>query len=116
VDTGDHVIVINAADLVLTGGKADRTLRHHHSGWPGGLKSQTYGAFFQRDPARAFRAAVRGMLPHTPLGRSMLRKLKVYPGSDHPHQAQQPVPYSPPHGRRPRASSASGLPGSSVED
>jgi len=106
VDTGDYVVVINAAGLVLTGDKADRTLRYRHSGWPGGIKSQTYGAFFQRDPARAFRAAVRGMLPHTVLGRKMLRKLNVYAGSEHPHQAQQPVPYSPPHRRKPRASSA----------
>ncbi|UCC68733.1 MAG: 50S ribosomal protein L13 [Armatimonadota bacterium] len=97
VDTGDHVVVTNAAHLVLTGNKADRTMRHRHSGYPGGLKSEPYGALFQSDPARAFRAAVRGMLPHTSLGRKMLRKLKVYAEADHPHQAQQPVPYEPPH-------------------
>jgi large subunit ribosomal protein L13 len=101
VDTGDHVIVINAAGLVLTGAKAERTIRHRHSGWPGGLKSQTYGAFLQRDPARAFRAAVRGMLPHNTLSRTLIRKLKVYPGSDHPHEAQQPIPYQPARARKP---------------
>jgi len=97
VDTGDHVVVINAARLVLSANKAEKTMRRRHSGWPGGLKSEPYGAFLQRNPARAFRAAVRGMLPHTPLGRSILRKLKVYPGSEHPHQAQRPLPYQPPH-------------------
>jgi large subunit ribosomal protein L13 len=97
VDTGDHVVVINAAGLVLTGGKAEKTLRYRHSGWPGGLKSEPYGAFLDRDPPRALREAVRGMLPHSPLGRRMLRKLKVYADGDHPHQAQGPVPYEPPH-------------------
>jgi large subunit ribosomal protein L13 len=100
VDTGDHVVVINAADLVLTGNKAEREMRHRHSGYPGGLKSEPYGALFQRDPERAFRVVVRGMLPHNPLGRQMLRKLKVYAGPDHPHQAQQPVAYDPPHARK----------------
>ena len=100
VDTGDHVIIINAADLVLTGGKADKTMRHRHSGYPGGIKSEPYGALFQKDPARAFRLAVRGMLPHNPLGRNMLRKLKVYPDGEHPHEAQQPIPYQPPRARK----------------
>jgi len=99
VDTGDHVVVINAAGLVLTGEKATKTIRHRHSGWPGGLKSEPYGALLRRNPARAFREAVRGMLPHNTLGRKMLRKLKVYAGGEHPHQAQQPAPYGPPHAR-----------------
>lgn len=93
VDTGDHVVVINAAGLVLTGQKARRTMRYRHSGYPGGLKVEPYGALLQRDPARAFRLAVKGMLPHNTLGRQMLRKLKVYAGSEHPHAAQQPEPY-----------------------
>jgi large subunit ribosomal protein L13 len=99
IDTGDHVIVINAAGLVLTGNKAQRTTRYRHSGYPGGLKSEPYGDLFQKRPERAFRAAVRGMLPHSTLGRLMLRKLKVYAGGEHPHQAQGPVPYRPPHAR-----------------
>ena len=97
VDTGDHVVVINAAGLVLTGGKAERTMRYRHSGWPGGIKSESYGALLRRDPERALREAVRGMLPHTPLGRRMLRKLKIYAAGEHPHEAQMPVPYEPPH-------------------
>jgi large subunit ribosomal protein L13 len=99
VDTGDHVVVINAAKMVLTGSKAQRTMRYRHSGYPGGLKVEPYGELFRKDPARAFRAAVRGMLPHTALGRAMLRKLKVYAGGEHPHQAQGPVPYRAPHAR-----------------
>lgn len=100
VDTGDFVVVINTAGLVLTGSKAEKTTRYRHSGYPGGLKSEPYGDLFQKDPERAFRAAVRGMLPHTVLGRQMLRKLKVYAGGDHPHEAQQPIPYEPPHARK----------------
>lgn len=101
VDTGDHVIVINAADIVMTASKETKVRRYRHSGYPGGLKSEPYGRLLRRDPGRAVRAAVRGMLPHTSLGRKMLRKLKVYAGSDHPHQAQQPVLYEPPHARTP---------------
>ncbi len=100
VDTGDHVVIINAAGLVLTGSKADKTMRYRHSGYPGGLKTEPYGALFQKDPARAFRHAVKGMLPHNSLGRNMLRKLKVYPDGEHPHEAQQPIPYQPPRARK----------------
>jgi len=99
IDTGDHVIVINAAGLVLTGQKATRTMRYRHSGYPGGFKSEAYGALLQRNPVRALKECVRGMLPHSPLGRVMLRKLKAYAGAEHPHQAQGPVPYEPPHAR-----------------
>jgi large subunit ribosomal protein L13 len=91
--------VINAAGLVLTGGKAAKTMRYRHSGYPGGLKVEPYGDLFKKNPERAFRAAVKGMLPHTPLGRDMLKKLKVYSGGDHPHEAQGPVAYQPPHAR-----------------
>jgi large subunit ribosomal protein L13 len=90
-------VVINAAGLVLTGNKAQKTMRYRHSGWPGGLKAEAYGALLERDPPRALREAVRGMLPHTSLGRRMLRKLKVYADANHPHEAQGPVPYDPPH-------------------
>jgi len=99
VDTGDHVVVVNAAGLVLTGGKAQKTIRYRHTGYPGGLKEEPYGALLKRDPARAFRAAVRGMLPHNTLGRQMLRKLKVYAGSEHPHGAQGPEPFQAPSAR-----------------
>jgi large subunit ribosomal protein L13 len=99
VDTGDHVVVVNAAGLVLTGNKAQRTMRYRHTGYPGGLKQEAYGALLKRDPGRAFRAAVRGMLPHNTLGREMLRKLKVYGGSEHPHGAQGPAPHRTPSAR-----------------
>src|SRR5512136_2220093 len=69
VDTGDHVVIVNAAGLVLTGNKATKTKRYHHSGYPGGLRVDAYGDLFKRDPDRAFREAVRGMLPHGVLGR-----------------------------------------------
>src|SRR5512141_1464895 len=95
VDTGDHVVVVNAAELVLTGNKAQTTMRYRHSGYPGGLKTEPYGDLFVKDPERAFRVAVRGMLPHGVLGRQMLRKLKVYAGPEHPHQAQGVKPYRP---------------------
>ncbi len=97
VDTGDHVVVVNAAGMVLTGGKAAKTMKYHHSGYPGGLKTQALGEWFKKDPDRAFREAVRGMLPHGVLGRQMLRKLKVYAGAEHPHQAQGVVAYTLPH-------------------
>jgi large subunit ribosomal protein L13 len=108
VDTGDHVVVVNARGLVLTGDKEQKTTRYRHSGFPGGLKSEPFGELLRRDPARALRVAVRGMLPHNALGSKMLRKLKVYAGSEHPHQAQQPVPYNPPHAAAPRQSGDGG--------
>jgi large subunit ribosomal protein L13 len=100
VDTGDHVVVVNTRDLVLTGGKAEKTMRYRHSGWPGGLKSEPYGALLRRNPCRALKEAVKGMLPHGPLGRAMLRKLRLYADGDHPHEAQGPVPFEPPHARK----------------
>lgn len=99
VDTGDHVVVVNAAGLVLTGQKASKTMRYRHSGYPGGLKTEPYGKLVAKDPDRALRAAVRGMLPHGPLGRDLIKKLKVYAGPEHQHQAQGPTPYVPQHAR-----------------
>ncbi len=94
LDTGDFVIVVNAAKVALTGNKlADKRL-YRHSGYPGGIRSETYGEMLAKHPERLVEAAVRGMLPKNTLGRSTLRKLKVYAGPDHPHQAQQPVPYT----------------------
>ncbi|MFZ1490183.1 MAG: 50S ribosomal protein L13 [Ilumatobacteraceae bacterium] len=91
LDTGDHVVIVNADKVVLTAGKADRHLVHRHSGYPGGLKTETYAELLARKPEDAVRRSVRGMLPKGPLGRQMLRKLKVYAGPDHPHAAQHPV-------------------------
>lgn len=90
MDTGDHVIVINAAKVVLTSNKADKLFLHRHSGYPGGLRTQSYGDLLSRKPEEAVRRAVRGMLPKNRLGRQMIRKLKVYAGPTHPHGAQQP--------------------------
>ena len=92
LDTGDHVVVVNAKKVVLTSGKADRERVWRHSGYPGGIKSETYGELQARKPADAIRHTVKGMLPKGPLGRQMLTKLKVYPGPDHPHAAQSPEP------------------------
>lgn len=93
VDTGDFVIVINAEKVALTGSKRDQKLDYRHSGYPGGLRATTYAELLVKDPRRAVEKAVKGMLPHTTLGRQQLSKLKVYAGPDHPHAAQQPVPY-----------------------
>jgi large subunit ribosomal protein L13 len=93
VDTGDFVIVVNAEKVALSGRKLEQKRAYRHSGYPGGLRSMTYGELMSRHPERAVEKAVRGMLPKNSLGRSMLRKLKVYAGPDHPHQAQKPVPF-----------------------
>lgn len=90
VDTGDHVIIINAAKVVLTGNKLNDKLYRRHSGYPGGLKEVPYKKLMQIMPERAMEHAVKGMLPHNKLGAQMYTKLKVYKGETHPHQAQQP--------------------------
>ena len=92
VDTGDHVVVVNAAKVVLTSDKADKKLAYRHSGFPGGLKHRSYADLLARRPEEVVRDAVRGMLPKGPLGRKQLKKLKVYAGPAHPHDAQQPQP------------------------
>lgn len=91
VDTGDHVIVLNAEKVVLTGRKAEQKFYYRHSGYPGGLKKINYATMLDKKPDRAVYLAVRGMLPHNRLGRAMLKKLRVYRNSQHPHQAQQPL-------------------------
>ena len=93
VDSGDFVIVVNAGKVALTGSKRDQKIDYRHSGHPGGLKATTYAELLAKNPRRAVEKAVKGMLPHNTLGRQMLGKLKVYAGPEHPHQAQQPVPY-----------------------
>lgn len=91
-DTGDHVVVVNAAKVVLTAQKAGQKFAYRHSGYPGGLKATSYAELLERRPEELVRRAVRGMLPKGTLGRQQLAKLKVYSGSDHPHQAQDPQP------------------------
>ncbi|MDA0564288.1 50S ribosomal protein L13 [Streptomonospora sp. S1-112] len=93
IDTGDFVIVVNAGKVALTGNKLQQKRAYRHSGYPGGLRSVAYGDLLEKHPERAIEKAVKGMLPKGSLGRQMAKKLKVYAGAEHPHQAQQPVPY-----------------------
>jgi large subunit ribosomal protein L13 len=92
LDTGDHVIVVNAAKIQMTADKAAKKFYYRHSGYPGGLRARTFTELLAKEPEETFRRAVRGMLPKGPLGRQMLRKLKVYSGPTHPHSAQSPKP------------------------
>jgi large subunit ribosomal protein L13 len=90
MDTGDFVIVINCAKIRVTGNKLEDKRYYHHSGYPGGIKSVTLAEQLERHPERVIRHAVRGMLPKNRLGRQMIKKLKIYAGDTHPHQAQKP--------------------------
>jgi large subunit ribosomal protein L13 len=93
VDTGDFVIAVNADKIHLSGNKAAQKTYYRHSGYIGNLKTQTAAEMLKKAPERVIRFAVRGMLPRNTLGRTQLKKLKVYAGPDHPHEAQQPKPY-----------------------
>ncbi|RJQ07315.1 MAG: 50S ribosomal protein L13 [Bacillota bacterium] len=95
IDTGDHVIVVNAGKVLVTGRKAEKKLYYHHSGYPGGLKTTSFRKMVQDRPERVIELAVRGMLPRNRLGRAMAKKLKVYAGPVHPHEAQKPVKLEP---------------------
>lgn len=93
VDTGDFVIIINADKVHLSGNKRTQKMAYRHSGYPGGLRAVRYDDLLAKSPEKAVEKAVKGMLPKNSLGRQMLTKLKVYAGSEHPHGAQQPVPF-----------------------
>ena len=93
IDTGDFVIVVNAAKVALTGNKRNDKLAYRHSGRPGGLRAVPYGELLAADPREAVERAVWGMMPKNKLSRQMIKKLKVYAGPEHPHAAQQPQPY-----------------------
>jgi large subunit ribosomal protein L13 len=93
LDTGDFVIIVNADKVALTGNKREQKRAYRHSGYPGGLRSVGYGDLLAKHPERAVEKAIKGMLPKNTLGRKMLSKVKVYAGPEHPHQAQQPVPF-----------------------
>lgn len=99
LDTGDHVVIINAEKAVLTSNKAERKKLYHHTGYPGGIKEQTYGEAMEKDAADTIRRSIRGMVPKTRLGRQQLTKLKVYAGAEHPHGAQNPEPLVIEHAR-----------------
>ncbi|MFT4044086.1 MAG: 50S ribosomal protein L13 [Gordonia sp. (in: high G+C Gram-positive bacteria)] len=93
IDGGDFVIIINAEKVVLTNNKAETKLNYRHSGHPGGLKVRTTAELLETHPERVVEQAIKGMLPHTKLGRAIASKLKVYAGPNHPHAAQRPVPF-----------------------
>jgi len=95
IDTGDHVVVINAAKVALTGRKAEDKKYFHHTMYPGGATWTSIRTVMEKHPERVVERAVRGMMPHTKLGRAMFKKLKVYPGPEHPHAAQGPEAWSP---------------------
>lgn len=92
-DTGDFVVVINADKVALSGNKREGKMAYRHSGYPGGLRAVPYGELLEKNPERAIEKAVRGMLPKNKLSRQQMTKLKVYRGSEHPHEAQQPKPF-----------------------
>jgi large subunit ribosomal protein L13 len=93
IDTGDFVVVVNAEKVIVTGKKAEQKVYYRHTGYPGGLKQTSYEAMLERKPTEILRRAVRGMMPKTRLGRQQLKKLKLYAGPEHPHEAQNPQPY-----------------------
>ena len=93
IDTGDFVVVVNAEKAIVTGRKAEQKVYYRHSGYPGGLKETSYEVMLERKPTEILRRAVRGMMPKTRLGRKQLKKLKIYAGPEHPHEAQTPQPY-----------------------
>lgn len=93
LDSGDHVIILNAGQAILTGNKLNQKFYYRHSGYPGGLKKVDYATLMNKKPDQALYMAVRGMLPHNKLGRAMLKKLRVYKDNQHSHQAQNPLPW-----------------------
>ncbi len=94
VDTGDFVIIINAAKISVTGKKETDKIYYHHTGYPGGLKSASFRELMEKDATLALEKAIKGMLPHNTLGQEQFNKLKIYAGSEHPHAAQKPVLYN----------------------
>lgn len=93
VDCGDHVIIINADKVAVTGRKREREMRYRHSGYPGGLKSMTLGEALENHPERAIEKTVKGMMPHNKLSRASIKKLHVFAGTEHPYAGQKPEPY-----------------------
>ena len=92
VDTGDYIVVVNAEKVRVTGNKTTDKVYHHHTGYPGGIKSITFDKLIDKAPERVIEKAVKGMMPKNKLSRSMMSKLKIYAGNEHPHSAQQPMP------------------------
>jgi large subunit ribosomal protein L13 len=103
LDTGDHVVIINADKIVMTSNKAENKFAYRHSGYPGGLRQTSYAQLLESDPVELVTRAVRGMVPKNRLGRAQMDKLKVYAGGEHPHEAQAPQPHDIPGARRQNA-------------
>ncbi|MCU1352635.1 MAG: rplM [Acidimicrobiales bacterium] len=99
IDTGDHVVIINADKIVLTADKAEKKMVYRHSGYPGGIREQTYADLLAKKPEEAVRRTIRGMIPKTRLGRAQIKKLKIYAAPTHPHGAQQPQALELAHAR-----------------
>jgi len=91
VDTGDYIVVVNAEKVAVTGNKATDKKYYRHTGYPGGLKTRSFNEMIEKAPEDVIKLAVKGMLPSTPLGRTMMKKLKIYTGNEHPHGAQNPA-------------------------
>jgi large subunit ribosomal protein L13 len=106
MDTGDHVVIVNAAKLDISQRKQQGKQYYRHSGYPGGIRAESLEHLLERDPERVVRLAVKGMLPKGPLGRSMITKLRIYPGANHPHAAQQPQPLTLDAGKRAQSTTA----------
>jgi len=102
IDTGDFIVVTNVEKIKVTANKVEDKLYHRHSGYPGGVRTTTFGKMQKRFPGRVLEHAVKGMLPKGPLGRQMLKKLKIHPGPTHPHTAQKPEPLVPTYARKAR--------------
>ena len=100
IDTGDHVVIINADKVVLTADKAEKKMVYRHSGYPGGIRERTYADLLAKKPEEAVRRTIRGMIPKTRLGRAQIKKLKIYAAPTHPHAAQQPQVLELDHARR----------------
>ena len=96
LDNGDYVVVINAEKVVVTGRKRQQKVYHHHTGYPGGLRTRPFAYLLAHRPERIVKQAVKGMIPHNRLGRQMLKKLRVYAGPRHPHESQKPQPFELP--------------------
>ncbi|HET7839515.1 MAG TPA: 50S ribosomal protein L13 [Rectinemataceae bacterium] len=90
-ETGDYIVVVNAGKVAVTGRKRQNKMYHHHTGFPGGMKNQTFNQLIERDPIQPLEIAIRGMLPKGPLGRKLYKNAKIYAGPEHPHAAQAPV-------------------------
>jgi large subunit ribosomal protein L13 len=102
LDNGDHIVIVNADKVILSGRKMEQKVYRRHTGYPGGVRNRAYTQWFAEQPEEVVRKAVRGMLPRNGLGRHLLKRVRIYRGAEHPHAAQQPAPYKVTSSRPPR--------------